>query len=88
MITYWVYAALALALVQWTARWREIRWLHYATKPAVLLALIFWSWQVSGWQGPLLWFGIALVFSLLGDVLLMLPPSFFLTGLGAFLLRL
>ena len=85
MINGWFYGASGLAVIHWFARWREIRWLHYATKPAVLLAIIVWFWQAGGWQGSLRWFGIALVFSLLGDVCLILPSKFFLAGLGAFL---
>jgi alkenylglycerophosphocholine/alkenylglycerophosphoethanolamine hydrolase len=34
----------------------------------------------------MLWFGIGLCFSLLGDVILMLNPRFFMAGVGAFLL--
>lgn len=34
----------------------------------------------------MLWFGIGLGFSLIGDIALMLNPRFFLVGLGAFLL--
>jgi alkenylglycerophosphocholine/alkenylglycerophosphoethanolamine hydrolase len=34
----------------------------------------------------LLWFGLALAFSLAGDILLLLPARFFIPGLAAFLL--
>ncbi len=85
LIDFWFFLACVLAVLQWLARWREIKWLHYLTKPGVMLALIAWSWQVSGWQGEIRWFAFALIASLLGDVFLMLPPSFFLPGLAAFL---
>lgn len=62
--------------------WRRVEWL---TKPAVLVILIIWFTLSTGWQGHLFWFGMALVFSLAGDVLL-LRPTFFLAGLVAFLL--
>lgn len=51
-----------------------------------MLLLCIWSWGISHWQGGMIWFAAALVFAMLGDVLLMLPPGFFLAGLGAFLL--
>ena len=85
-MSLWLLLAAVLAVLQWIARWYEIRWLHYLTKPTVMLALMAWLWTSGGWGGPLRWFSIGLIFSLLGDVFLMLPPSFFLAGLGAFLL--
>ncbi len=86
LISFWFFLAWVLAGLQWLARWREIKWLHYLTKPGVMLALIVWSWRVSGWQGEMRWFALALIASLLGDVFLMLPPGFFLAGLAAFLM--
>lgn len=59
---------------------------RYLTKPATILALIAWFTVANGWQAGGLWFGLALVFSLLGDVNLMLPERYFLAGLAAFLL--
>lgn len=91
MAAFFLGSAVAFAVLQWFARWREIRWLHYATKPGAMLALLLWFWQVGGWTrmahwgGALPWFGVGLVFSLIGDILLMLPPAYFLAGLGAFL---
>jgi len=79
---FWL--TVAMALLEWTAvvrGWRRFRWL---TKPGTMLLLIAWFTQVGGWQGPRLWFGLGLVFSLLGDVFLMLPGGFFLAGMGAF----
>ncbi|MEA4908427.1 MAG: lysoplasmalogenase [Chloroflexi bacterium] len=77
---------LALAVCDWVAVRFHLTQVVYVAKPATLLALILWSWQASGWPGAMLWFGAGLVFSLLGDILLMLPARFFLGGLGAFLL--
>jgi uncharacterized membrane protein YhhN len=56
------------------------------TKPAALIALIAWFSQVGGWQGSLLWFGLALCFSLVGDVMLLWPDRFFYFGLISFFL--
>lgn len=61
--------------------------LEYVTKPAVMFALFFWLWTKAGLDGALGWFGLAVFFSLLGDVLLMIPlDKMFLAGLVAFLL--
>jgi hypothetical protein len=62
----------------------ETRSLHHkASHPSVL---ILWFVQVGGLEGRLLWFGLGLVFSLAGDIFLMLPSRFFIAGLIAFLL--
>ncbi len=59
---------------------------RYLTKPATILALIAWFTVANRWQAGDVWFGLALILSLLGDVNLMLPARYFLAGLGAFLL--
>jgi uncharacterized membrane protein YhhN len=78
--------ALAFALGSWIAHWIERRWLYLTCKPLVMLSLIAWSLLVSGWHGEILWFGLALIFSLLGDVALMFRNRFFLHGLAFFLI--
>lgn len=61
--------------------------LEYIAKPAVMLALFFWLWTSTGLNGALLWFGLGILFSLLGDMLLMISlDRLFLAGLVAFLL--
>jgi uncharacterized membrane protein YhhN len=82
---FWFGLTLALAVTEWLSRWRDWKWPHYIAKPGAMLALIIWSWQVCHWQGGMLWFGLALILSLAGDVLLMLPERYFLMGLGSFL---
>ncbi len=75
-----------LAVADWIGTERGWVRSRYFTKPAVLLALIAWFSLANGWGGADLWFGLALVFSLLGDISLMLPERYFLLGLVAFLL--
>ncbi|MEN4042669.1 MAG: lysoplasmalogenase [Anaerolineaceae bacterium] len=82
MTTPVFWTAAALAVSDWAATgfgWRKVRLL---TKPATLLVLIAWFLQAGG---PF-WFSLGLIFSLAGDILLMLPARFFLGGLAAFLL--
>lgn len=81
----WYAATLGFAAVDWLAvgyGWVRFRKL---TKPAVMLALITGFTAAGGWNGDGIWFGLGLIFSLAGDVFLMLPPRFFIAGLGAFL---
>jgi len=76
------------AVLEWLAigmRWRR---LEYFAKPGVMLFLLAWLLLKGGTGWPLLWFDLGLAFSLLGDVLLLLPNErrWFLFGLGTFLL--
>lgn len=74
-------AAALLAVLDWLTIARGWRRLGYLTKPGVMLALLVWAAA----HGVALPFLLALGFSLLGDVFLMLPEERFLAGLGAFL---
>ena len=78
--------AVIAAVVNWVAVELEWRRIKYISKPLVILALIAWLRLLAAWNGPLAWFGLALSFSLAGDILLLLPARYFLPGLGAFLL--
>ena len=77
-----MFAALeALAL---TRGWRRLEWV---AKPAVMVCLFAWLYLSTGLQGLTLWFGIGILFSLAGDVLLMISlDRLFIFGLLAFLL--
>lgn len=77
---------LALAAADWVALARRWRLAHFILKPAVMLAILAWLGFASGFPGGLLWFALGIIFSLLGDILLMLPAELFLAGLIAFLL--
>lgn len=63
--------------------WRK---LEFVVKPAVMVCLLIWLYITAGLQGALLWFGIGILFSLIGDVALMFIDRFFIVGLVAFLL--
>jgi len=77
---------LAAALVDWAAVYKGWRKVEYVAKPATLALLFAWLLAVSRLQGVLLWFGLGLLFSLAGDVFLMLSDRWFVLGLAAFLL--
>jgi alkenylglycerophosphocholine/alkenylglycerophosphoethanolamine hydrolase len=86
MLNLWFFATIILALVDWSALWAKKPQINYLSKPAVLMALILWFTSQGGWDQAPVWFGWALVFSLFGDIILLLPDRFFIFGLGAFLL--
>ena len=86
MVNAWFWLTLALIALNWLAVWFEWRWANLASKPGVIAAVLTWYASVCGCQPPALWFGLGLVFSLAGDVLLMLPNRFFLYGTAAFML--
>ncbi len=60
-----------LASVNWLAVDRGWKKTRIFSKPAALIALIAWFSLAAGWQAGNLWFGLALVFSLAGDILML-----------------
>lgn len=86
MINAWLPAFVCTAAADWLAVWHGWRRVGYLTKPAALVLLLVWFGSVGRFQGYLMAFGIGFLFSLLGDILLMLGYRFFLPGLVSFLL--
>jgi len=83
----WLILAIAFAALEALALSRGSQKLEWLAKPAVMICLFIWLYLHTGLQGLTLWFGIGILFSLLGDVLLMLSlDRMFAFGLGAFLL--
>lgn len=79
-------AALIFAALEALALQKDLPRLETVAKPAVMIALFLWLWTSVGLSGALLWFGLGVLFSLAGDVLLMISlDRFFLAGLVAFL---
>jgi uncharacterized membrane protein YhhN len=77
------------AVVNWVAVVRRLKRLEYIFKPATLVAFALGAWLLGQRVGDgrmALWFVAALVFSLAGDIFLMLPGErWFVPGLLAFL---
>ena len=71
--------------MDWSALWFKIPQINYISKPATLIALILWFTSQGDWNQASVWFGLALVFSLFGDIFLLLPDRFFIFGLAVFL---
>jgi uncharacterized membrane protein YhhN len=82
----WLILALFAAAVQVFAIRSDNKNVEYFAKPAVMLFLLIWLYTSTGLQGNMIWFGLGLVFSLVGDALLINPSDrMFLLGLIAFL---
>ena len=75
-------------MLNWTAVALEKRRLEYVAKPATLILLILWfvSHLPADIPPIALWFLGGLLFSLAGDIFLMLSRDHFLKGLIAFLI--
>lgn len=81
-----IWLTLAFPLLDWVAISRQSKQLEYVAKLGTMICLIIWLWLVSGFRGSLIWFALGLVFSLAGDIFLMLPNERFKAGLVAFLI--
>jgi uncharacterized membrane protein YhhN len=81
-----IWIALIIAVLDWIAVAKKWKPLEYIAKPAVMIALLVWVWQAGGFKGHMVWFALGLVFSLFGDIFLMLPQEQFIAGLISFLL--
>jgi uncharacterized membrane protein YhhN len=80
-------AALVFAALESLALWKKWIRLEYLAKPAVMLVLFLWLWTSTKLSGATLWFGLGILLSLTGDILLMISlDRLFMAGLVAFLL--
>ena len=81
----WLILAIIFASLEILAVSKNVQRLEYVAKPAVMLCLFLWLFADTGLQGHAFWFGMGILFSLAGDVLLTFERMF-LPGLVAFLL--
>lgn len=80
-------AAFVFAVLEGLALQKNWFKLEWVAKPAVMLCLFVWLFTTVGLNGATLWFGLGILLSLLGDILLMISlDRLFLHGLVAFLL--
>lgn len=78
-------ATTAFAVLNWIAVETDRRPLEWVCKPLTLLSLVGVALALDPQDEAVrAWFVVALVFSLAGDVLLMLPKERFQLGVGAF----
>ena len=84
----WLIVAGLFAVGDWLARATRNERLEYVSKPATLVALVATAVALTPAHdlgARRTWFVVALVCSLAGDVLLLLPSDLFVAGLAAFL---
>jgi uncharacterized membrane protein YhhN len=82
----WLILALLAAAGEAVAVLRNNQKLEYFAKPAVIVCLLIWLYFSTGLQGNALWFGLGLLLSLVGDVVLINPSDrMFILGLVTFL---
>jgi len=85
-----IFGLIALAQLYSTFHPYTLDWLNYLSKPLIMISLLLWYVGSSSGKGDWYKAGIvAIVFSLFGDVFLMFQedrPSFFMLGLGSFLI--
>ncbi|MFN8383853.1 MAG: lysoplasmalogenase [Anaerolineales bacterium] len=80
-------ASLIFAALEALALQRNWFKLEVIAKPGVMISLFIWLSLSAGLSGVALWFGLGVILSLVGDVLLMISlDRFFMLGLVAFLL--
>jgi uncharacterized membrane protein YhhN len=83
---WFLLAAFVFAVLESLALWKKIRKLEFIAKPAVMVMLFVYLWTSVGLTGVPLWFGLGILFSLAGDVLLLWLDRFFIFGLVSFLI--
>ena len=82
----WLVLVFIFASLEALAVSKNLEGLEYLAKPAVMVCLFLWLYSSTGLQGNTFWFGVGILFSLAGDVLLMISlDRLFLFGLAAFL---
>src|SRR5687767_7021085 len=85
--TMYLWLALVFAALEAIAVSKNLQRLEYIAKPAVMVSLFLWLYTTTGLQGNTFWFGLGVLLSLAGDVLLMISlDRLFVPGLVAFLL--
>jgi alkenylglycerophosphocholine hydrolase len=85
-VIIWLILAFVFAALEAWALSKNLQKLEYVAKPAVMVCLFAWLYSATGLQGHIFWFGLGILFSLTGDVLLMISlDRMFLPGLIAFL---
>jgi alkenylglycerophosphocholine hydrolase len=82
----WLILALICAALEVFVVSKDLRRWEYFAKPAVMICLFLALYSGTSLQGNAFWFGLGVIFSLLGDVLLISLERMFLPGLLAFVL--
>ena len=83
----WLILAITAAVLETIAVQKNIRRLELVANPLTMVFLFLWLVSETALQGNALWFGLGVLFSLIGDIVLLRSSErMFMLGLGAFLL--
>lgn len=86
-ILVWLILAIIAAIVETIAVQKKNNRLEIFAKPLAMVFLFLWLLSETGLQGTALWFGLGILFSLVGDILLVSSSErMFMLGLVSFLL--
>jgi len=84
--TFLLGIALVCAVINWMAVEKKWKTLEYIFKPGTMIVLIIWLVVNGSLSSEALWFTLGAIFSLAGDVFLMVPRNMFIFGLVSFLI--
>ena len=65
---WYLLVALLFAVLTSVGILKGWRWLQIVAKPAVLVILFMYLWTSTGLSGATLWFGLGILFCLVGDI--------------------
>lgn len=82
----WLILAIFAAFLEAIAVQRGVQRLEFVAKPAVMVFLFIWLFTSTNLQGMAFWFGLGILFSLVGDVVLLgSSDKMFVIGWASFL---
>lgn len=84
--TFLLIIAMVSAILNWAAIEQHWKKIEYVAKPATMVIVIIWLVLNGGLSSGIIWFTLGAVFSLAGDVFLMMPQNLFIFGLVSFLI--
>ena len=87
-MAFFFYSAIILSVADWIAVARQARSLRWITKPGTLLAILLWFTTATplASDARITWFTLALCFSLVGDIFLLMGGQQSIKGGLAFIL--
>lgn len=83
----WLFLAIIAAVLEIIAIRKNSQRIETVAKPLMMVFLLIWLFSETGLQRNAIWFGLGILFSLAGDILLVSSSErMFMLGLSAFLL--
>jgi uncharacterized membrane protein YhhN len=76
--------ALVIAVLDWVAVYQKNKFLELFLKPAVMIIILAAIGLAGGFSGAMAWFALGILFSLVGDILLLPSGAHLILGGAAF----